>query len=331
MPARYLAPQSGSETPSDTVIAFRPSSGGGRERPAGSPRRPTLVTPTLAVKLGRPFLCARSTAPSPPFDERARGQQLLPVALAQVVETLAVEVDVGARQRRHAGYRLRDGAVSQVIEPRRRRAALPVQLVLPIEHARKLRLQAEHRLLQSLAGGVAGPCDRLVVIEQRPLLAREAERGVDVPQVVERLLDLGDDVPAGGFVEVVQGRRLEQRHPATECQRAEPGEGLAQRHAVELRSDPGLDAAQRLGEAHHRIGQRGDLRDPLPGGPIARPGLEHAWVVLERRGHVLTQGRLAGVEVGSVFRLRRLSGGKRRKQTSRRQDRRRRTGCVIRS
>ena len=50
--------------PRETVIEFLPSSGGGRR--ATSSRRPTLVTPKLAVKPGRAFFRASSTDRSPP-------------------------------------------------------------------------------------------------------------------------------------------------------------------------------------------------------------------------------------------------------------------------
>ena len=63
--ASTLAPQSGSETPSETVSAFLPLSGSGG-RPAGSSRRPTLVTPTLAVNPGRALRFASSMDPALP-------------------------------------------------------------------------------------------------------------------------------------------------------------------------------------------------------------------------------------------------------------------------
>ena len=127
------------------------------------------------------------------------------------------------------------------------------------------------------------------------------------------------DVPPGCLVAVVQRRRLQHGDPAPQLQRAEPGKVLGQRDTVELRADPRLHAAQRLGEADDRIGQRGDLGHALPGGFVARVGLEDRRIALHRRGHVGPQIRRGGVEVERILRRHRLGGGERRDQARRRQ------------
>ena len=159
--------------------------------------RPTLVTPTLAVKPGRASFFASSTARSPPSMSALARPQLVAMPVAEAVELVAVHGNGGPHQRRHRRHRRLRGPVEQGVESRRESRALPPEQVPAVDDAGYLRLQPDHGLLQPLAGGVAGAGQGLVVLEQRLLLAGEAERGVDVRQVVVALLDLGDDVPAG--------------------------------------------------------------------------------------------------------------------------------------
>ena len=236
------------------------------------------------------------------------------VPLAQALQLLAVDVHGGPHEGRHGRYGLLRRAVAQRVEPCRERRPLPFEQVPPLDDPGDLRLQPDHRLLQALPRGVAGPGQRLVVFEQRLLLPGEAERGVHVAEVVVGLLDLGDDVSPGRLVEVAERRRFEQRDAPPQLQGAEPRKALGQRDAVELRADPGLHAAQRLGEADDRVGQRGDLRHPLPGGFVMRLRLEDRRIAFDRGVHVGPQLRRDGVEVERILRRRRLRGGERRDQ-----------------
>ena len=240
------------------------------------------------------------------------------VEVAEAVELVAVDRDGRPRQRRHRRHRFLRGPVEQGVETRREGRAPPLEQVPAVDDPGDLRLQPDHRLLQPLTGGVAGAGQGLVVLEQRLLLARETEVGVDVSEVVVDLLDAGDHVAPGRVVEVAQRRRLEQRDPAPQRQGAEPGEGLGQGDAVELGADPGLHAAQGLGEAHDRVGQRRDLGRPLPGRLIACERLQDRGIALDRRRHVGAQVGRGGVEVERVLVRRRLDRGRRRLDRRRR-------------
>ena len=242
------------------------------------------------------------------LDERAGRPQLVAVPFAEAVQPLAVEREGGPRQARHGRHRIVRRPVAQGVEAGREHGAPAVEPEPAVDDPGDLRLQPDHRLQQALAGGVAGPGQRLVVRQQRLLFAGEAERRVDVSEVVVDLLDLRGDVPPGRLMQVAQRLRLQPRDPAPQGERAEPGERLGQRHAVDLRADPGLHAAQRLREADDRVGQGGDPRRPAQGGFVARTGLEDGGIAFHRRGHVGAQIRRRGVEVERVLRRRRPGG-----------------------
>ena len=112
-----------------------------------------------------------------------------------------------------ARYRVLRGTVAQRIEVGRPRQPLLVELVLSIDDVRDLGVQLDNRLLQALACRVARSGQCLVVFQQQPLFVGETQRGVDVRQLVERLLDLSDDVAPLRLMEVVLRRRLLEARP----------------------------------------------------------------------------------------------------------------------
>ena len=250
-------------------------------------------------------------------DQRRGGPQLLAVPIAEADQLLSLQLDGGARQRRHARQRLVGGPPAQRVQARLEHGALLLQPVPPVDDPGDLRLQPDHRLLQALTRGVAGAGERFVVLQQGALFAGEAQRGVRVAELEVRLLHLRDDVPLVRLVHVVQRRCLLQRHLAPQVERAEPGKGLAHGEAVELRTDPRLHAPQRLRERQDGVGQRRDLRNPLAGGAVACPGFQDGRVELERARHVGPQLRRGGMEVRRRRRLGGLGGRHRRKKARR--------------
>ena len=208
------------------------------------------------------------------LDQRRRRQHLLPVPLSQAHQMCPVQ----GHRRRLEGGNGRDGGLrgpgAERVEVHGERPALAGELPLPVADPGEFGLQPDDRLLETLAGGIARPRQGFVVPEERVLFVQQPERGVEVGDVVEDPFDPGDGFTLLGLVDAALRVGFGERHPAAEIAGAEPGQGLGHGDAAGLGAHAGFHAPDRLAHAQGRVRECGDLRDALPGGPVARPGRE---------------------------------------------------------